>query len=49
MLRLSAPSHHQVTGGEAVVKAVEAVGSNGGRTAKKVVIADCGELKSKAM
>lgn len=28
-----------------VVKAIEAVGSGGGRTSKKVVIVDCGELK----
>jgi peptidyl-prolyl isomerase F (cyclophilin D) len=27
-----------------VVKAIEALGSQSGRTSKKVVIADCGEL-----
>jgi len=35
----------QVEDGWDVVKAVEAVGSAGGSTTKKVVIADCGELK----
>lgn len=35
----------QVEDGWDVVKAVEAVGSAGGSTAKTVVIADCGELK----
>merc|ERR1712117_1013612 len=30
-----------------VVKAVEAVGSQGGETSKKVVIAECGELELK--
>ena len=39
----------RVTAGESVVKAIEAVGSGSGRTAKKVLIADCGELKSKGM
>ena len=39
----------RVTAGEAVVKAVEAVGNRSGRASKKVLIADCGELKSKAM
>ncbi len=33
-----------VTGGMDVVKAVEAVGSQSGKTAKPVVIADCGQL-----
>jgi hypothetical protein len=31
-----------------VVKKVEAVGSSSGTTSKKVVVADCGELKTKA-
>ena len=34
----------QVVEGEDVVKACEAVGSNGGATQQPVVIADCGEL-----
>merc|ERR1711927_104902 len=34
-----------VTGGMDVVKKVEAVGSQSGRTSKPVVIADCGQLK----
>lgn len=29
-----------------VVKAIEAVGSQGGETSKKVMIADCGELSA---
>ena len=33
-----------VTGGMEVVKAVEAVGSQSGKTSKPVVIADCGQL-----
>ena len=33
-----------VTKGMEVVKAVEAVGSQSGQTAKPVVIADCGQL-----
>jgi len=33
-----------VTGGMEVVKAIEAVGSQSGKTAKPVVIADCGQL-----
>jgi peptidylprolyl isomerase len=33
-----------VTGGMEVVKAVEAVGSQSGKTAKPVVIADCGQI-----
>ena len=33
-----------VTGGMEVVKAVEAVGSQSGKTAKPVVIADCGQV-----
>ena len=33
-----------VTGGMDVVKAIEAVGSQSGKTAKPVVIADCGQL-----
>merc|ERR1711998_388055 len=33
-----------VTGGMDVVKAVEAVGSQSGKTSKPVVIADCGQL-----
>eukprot|EP00747_Dinoflagellata_sp_TGD_P162900 gnl/TRDRNA2_/TRDRNA2_181035_c0_seq1.p1 gnl/TRDRNA2_/TRDRNA2_181035_c0~~gnl/TRDRNA2_/TRDRNA2_181035_c0_seq1.p1 ORF type:complete len:184 (+),score=45.84 gnl/TRDRNA2_/TRDRNA2_181035_c0_seq1:110-661(+) len=34
----------KVTDGMSVVKAIEAVGSQSGRTQKEVVIADCGEL-----
>merc|ERR1711918_235477 len=34
-----------VTGGMDVVKAVEAVGSQSGKTSKPVVIADCGQLE----
>merc|ERR1711982_38175 len=34
----------QVTGGMHVVKKIEAVGSQSGKTSKPVVIADCGEL-----
>ena len=37
-----------VVEGMDVVKAVEAVGSDSGRTSKKVVIEDCGELKDDA-
>merc|ERR1712160_23656 len=33
-----------VTGGMDVVKKIEAVGSSNGKTAKEVVIADCGQL-----
>ena len=33
-----------VTKGMEVVKAIEAVGSQSGKTAKPVVIADCGQL-----
>jgi len=33
-----------VTGGMEVVKAIEAVGSQSGKTAKPVVIADCGQI-----
>merc|ERR1711908_138540 len=33
-----------VTGGMEVVKAIESVGSQSGKTAKPVVIADCGQL-----
>merc|ERR1712008_580993 len=35
-----------VTGGMDVVKAIEAVGSQSGKTSKPVVIADCGQLSS---
>jgi cyclophilin family peptidyl-prolyl cis-trans isomerase len=34
----------EVTGGSDVVKQIEAVGSSGGKTSAKVVIADCGQL-----
>ena len=34
--------------GEAIVKAVEKVGSGTGKTSKQVTITDCGELKTKA-
>ena len=34
----------EVTDGMNVVKAVEALGSGSGKTSKKVVIADCGQL-----
>merc|ERR1712127_767666 len=34
-----------VTGGTDVVKAIEAVGSQSGKTSKPVVIADCGQLE----
>jgi peptidyl-prolyl isomerase F (cyclophilin D) len=34
-----------VVDGMDVVKAIEAVGSDSGRTSAKVVVADCGELK----
>lgn len=37
----------RVTEGLAVVKQVEALGSRSGRTAKRIVIADCGELPSR--
>ena len=37
----------QVLEGMDVVKAVEAVGSSAGRTSKNVIIADCGEIKTK--
>lgn len=37
-----------VVEGMDVVKAIEAVGSGSGRTSKKVVIEDCGELKDEA-
>ena len=33
-----------VTAGMDVVKAIEAVGSDSGRTSKPVVVADCGQL-----
>ena len=33
-----------VTGGMEVVKAIEGVGSQSGKTAKPVVIADCGQI-----
>lgn len=36
----------KVTQGMAVAQAVEALGSGSGRTSKKIVIADCGELAS---
>ena len=39
----------RVTAGVDVVKAVEGVGNRSGRCTMKVLIADCGELKSKAM
>ena len=35
----------QVLKGMDVVKAIEAVGSQGGETSKKVSITDCGEIK----
>ena len=35
----------QVTNGMDVVKAVEKVGSQSGATKKRVVVADCGQLK----
>lgn len=38
----------QVVKGEDVVKEMESVGSGGGSTSKKVAIADCGEVKTKA-
>jgi peptidylprolyl isomerase len=38
----------QVTSGMEVVREMEKVGSSSGSTSKKVVIADCGEVKSKA-
>ena len=34
-----------VTNGMEVVKAIEAVGSSSGATKKKVIVADCGQLK----
>lgn len=37
-----------VVDGMDVIKAVEAVGTSSGSTRKPVVIADCGELKSKS-
>lgn len=37
-----------VVEGMDVVKAIEAVGSKSGKTSKKVIIKDCGELKSNA-
>merc|ERR1719162_1419539 len=37
----------QVVEGMDVVKAVEAIGSSGGETSKKVLVADCGELDLK--
>jgi len=36
----------KVVKGMDVVKAIEAVGSQGGETSKKVAIADCGELSA---
>jgi cyclophilin family peptidyl-prolyl cis-trans isomerase len=36
----------EVTEGMDVVKAIEALGSQSGRTSKKVVIADCGQLEA---
>jgi len=38
----------QVVGGEQVVKAIEGVGSQSGRTSNTVTIAHCGEMKAKA-
>ena len=38
----------RVTAGMGVVKAIEGVGSAGGATRQKVVVVDCGELKSKS-
>lgn len=38
----------KVVEGMDVVKKIEAIGSSSGATALKVVIADCGELKSKS-
>jgi len=38
----------KVTEGMDVVKTIEKVGSSGGQTAQKVVVADCGEIKTKA-
>jgi cyclophilin family peptidyl-prolyl cis-trans isomerase len=35
----------QVTKGYGVVKAMEAVGSESGRTSRQVVISDCGKVK----
>merc|ERR1712107_498703 len=37
----------EVSEGMDVVKAIEAVGSQGGETSKKVMVTDCGELSSK--
>ena len=37
----------QVTGGMETVRIIEAIGSSSGKTRKQVVVADCGELKSK--
>ena len=38
----------RVESGMDVVKAIEAVGSSSGRTTKPVIVADCGEVKSKS-
>jgi peptidylprolyl isomerase len=38
----------QVVDGMEVVKAIEKEGSTSGRTNKKVIIVDCGEIKSKS-
>ena len=38
----------KVTEGLDVVKAIEALGSQSGKTSKKVVIADCGQLTEAA-
>ena len=42
------PELERVESQMAMLKAVERVGSSSGYTSKQVVIADCGELKSKA-
>ena len=38
----------QVVEGMDVVEAVEKLGSSSGKTSKKIVVADCGEMKSKS-
>jgi cyclophilin family peptidyl-prolyl cis-trans isomerase len=38
----------RVVEGMDVVEKIESVGSDAGRTSKKVVIADCGEIKTKS-
>ena len=38
----------KVTAGADVVRAIEKIGSGGGRTSQPVTVLDCGEIKTKA-